>query len=123
MSLGLIWILSYIISIMIVGVIMGSSFILFDYGSHISMVKSRKKYGRASYKIFMEEFYRCDWKQDTFFKKSLFDRETDSQLHAYIIEFDGIGMIMKNPIEYCKMRLFVRSYLKTLNHVKEYIWE
>jgi len=108
---------------MIVGVIMGSSFILFDYGSHISMVKSRKKYGRASYKIFMEEFYRCDWKQDTFFKKSLFDRETDSQLHAYIIEFDGIGMIMKNPIEYCKMRLFVRSYLKTLNHVKEYIWE
>jgi len=110
-------------SLIITGVIMGIAFILFDYGSHISMTKSRKKYGRASYKIFMEEFCRRNWKQDHIFKTSLFDSETDSQLHAYIIEFDGIGMIMKNPIEYFRMRLFVRSYLKTQNHVKEYIWE
>jgi len=90
----------FITSILIL--ITGSAFIWIDYRTHISMVKSStKEYGKANYNIFFQEFNKCKWDIKRY-KGSLFDKSTNSEIHASIIQFNGVGMIMQNPIEYLK---------------------
>jgi len=88
----------------------GSIILLIDYGVHISQVKDHtERYGKSSNNIFIQEFNKCEW-DNSRWKGSLFDYSRDSQIHAGIIKFNGIGMIMQNPIEYLKMLYFVNQY-------------
>ncbi len=91
---------------------------------HILQVKTFcEKYGRASYKSFIREFNKYNWKDDIF-SKSLFDRDNKSIFHASIIQFNNIGMIMRNPIDWCLVCLYVYNYGKNIEKKKEiYNWE
>ena len=107
--------------------ITGSIFIGVDYRTHISMVKSStKEYGKTNYNIFLQEFNKCKWDVKRY-KGSLFDKSTNSEIHASIIQFNGIGMIMQNQIEYLKMRFHLYQYLKEINKEEEvrvnYVWK
>lgn len=104
--------------------IVGGMITYVEYGTHIDQVKQfTKPYGKASYNAFVEEFEKHSWQQSNVFKNSLFDYPNNSEIHASIIKFNGVGMIMKSPIEYWKMWYYMRQYFKNKNIVKEYIWE
>jgi len=98
-----------------------------SYDTHIAMVKRHtNKYGKANYNIFVQEFNKCKWETESF-KGSLFDKSTDSEIHASIIKFNGIGMIMQDFVEYLKMRYCLYRYLKNTKIDKEikntHIWK
>jgi len=98
-----------------------------SYDTHIIMVKKyTNKYGKANYNIFVQEFNKCKWDTERW-KGSLFDYSTDSEIHASIIKFNGIGMIMQNPIEYLKMIYYVYQYNKKIKREEEiemsHVWK
>ena len=112
-----------LVFIMVVGIVILSV----DYEVHINQVKNyTKKYGKGNYTVFIQEFNKCKW-DSKYFKGSLFDRSSDSELHASIIKFKGVGMIMQNPIEYLKMLYYVRQYKAHFNKEEElritHVWK
>jgi len=112
-------ILVFILFMTMLILITGSIFIGVDYRTHIDMVKScTKEYGRANYNIFFQEFNKCKWDVKRY-KGSLFDKSINSEIHANIIQFNGVGMIMQNPIEYLKVRFHLYQYLKEINKEEE----
>ena len=83
---------------------------------HINMTKeSTQKYGWGNYETFLREFKKCNW-ENRGWEESLFDYETNSQLHASIIKFKGKGMLL-DPLSYLRVVIFVRRYIK--NHIDE----
>jgi len=83
---------------------------------HIEMTKENtQKYGWGNYEKFLREFKKYNWENGGW-EKSLFDYETNSQLHASIIKFEGKGMLL-DPISYLRTVIFVRRYIK--NHIDE----
>lgn len=112
-----------IIAILLPIIILILSFSLVYYTTHIDMTKSRTKiYGYGTYSKFLREFNKYNWQQGDYFESSLFDGKNNCQIHASIIEFDGIGMIMRTPLDYFLAVMFVRRYIKQLGKIKLYQW-
>lgn len=98
-----------------------------DWLVHISMVKENgKAYGWASYKRFVEEFDKVDWKPDELFSGSLFSKENYShkdKIHANIIQFNNKGMIIYDPFSYLLTKFYIKKWIKQnrpINKVKEW---
>ena len=113
-----------ILMILLFILIIGSIILLLDYSIHVSMTKEHSnKFGKANYNIFIQEFNKYEWDTKSW-SGSLFNHPSNSQIHASIIKFNGIGMIMKNPVEYLKMIIYVYKYVKNANDNKtSYVWK
>ena len=80
---------------------------------HRSMVReNNSSYGKTDHKKFVEEFNKVEWIYKESFKDSLFSIDNKDQVHASIIEFNGKGMIINNPISYLKVRKHIENYIK-----------
>lgn len=91
------------------------SFWCIPWQVHMEMTKENSKVcGKGNYKKFIEEFEKINWIEGTLYKNSYFDYGSDSEIHANIFRFNGIGMIMKTPWDYW----IVRKYLdnKKVSH-------
>ena len=62
-------------------------------------------------KVFREEFKRRQWTRDRYDDDVLDSRHDDSKVSASTIRFNGIGMVMKDPLEYIKFRIFLRDFM------------
>jgi hypothetical protein len=62
---------------------------------------------RGSYSEFLREFTAREWARDQSFPKSYFGQ--GSRIHAAIIEFDGVGMLL-GPIDAFRVKLFLRRH-------------
>ena len=79
--------------------------------SHLRQTKTyTTQYGWGSFDKFKEEFDKCNWEWKPTWKYSLFDYDSDSEIHAGIIKFNGDGMLL-NPIDYVRARLYVKKYI------------
>ena len=119
-----------LLAILIIALIMIGAITWLDYGVHVSQVKKfTNEYGKANYKTFLAEFNKIDWRLDEY-NKSLFyfsNGSITSMICAGLIKFNGIGMIMQNPIEYLKANVFVYKYLSNVKRQGEvksnYSWK
>ena len=95
-----------------------------DWLAHRDMVKSStNQYGVSNYKKFIEEFHKVEWEHQKLFTSSLFGKDRKDQFHANIIEFNGRGMIINNPISYLLVKLYVKKYIKNTFQIKRKISE
>ena len=87
-----------------------------DWTTHKDMVRDNTEtYGYAGYKEFVREFHKVEWSYREQWGDSLFSQDTFSHegyYHASIIKFNDRGMIIKNPIEYLRVRKYVKKYIK-----------
>jgi hypothetical protein len=82
-----------------------------DWFIHIEMVRSQKiSYGWSNYRKFKEEFDKCNWSLG--WLNSLYDY--NNQIHANIIRFNGVGMIINNPFSYYLTKRLTRKKIKAL---------
>lgn len=85
-----------------------------DYVVHIDMVKQHTEmYEYSSFDEFKNQFNKQSW--DTLNSDDLISLNHRSRIYAGIIEFNNIGMIMENPIEYLKAKRFITKYIKNKN--------
>lgn len=83
------------------------------YMTHISMVDENCKIsGWGNYKQFKKEFIKYEWEGDIYHKTSVFCYKDNSQCHADIYKFNGIGMKMKTPWDYILTCIYIRKYIK-----------
>ena len=89
------------------------SVLLADWIIHIAMTKSScQTYGYSNFKKFINEFSKYNWQYDYFWGNSLFDHTSDSKFHANIIKFCGVGMVMKTPWEWYRVKCYVYRYIR-----------
>lgn len=85
--------------------------LLVSWLTHIDMTKGdSSKQGWANYKTFKEYFNRYEWEDSDIFKGSYWNRKLDCKYHASIIKFEGVGMLINNPINYLLVNNYVRKY-------------
>jgi hypothetical protein len=111
MHLIILWLfLSSIIILMILVII--AVILLPKWISHDSMTEEHSnKYGYSNFKKFKEQFIKYEWTIDDIYTESLFNKEKDCELHANIIRFNGVGMIMKTPLDLWLVDSFIKKYI------------
>lgn len=110
--------MSILIELLII-VLCGFSLILIvGWLTHISMVQGEtdiKCYGWATFGKFLEQFHKYNWDNENWRGYSLWDRKNYCEIHANIVYFEKIGMIMRTPIDYFMMVFYIRKYFKENN--------
>lgn len=100
-------------------------FALVSWLVHISMVKGHcDTYGCGNRKLFWEQFKKCELKRDRVFSSYFaYDENTKiiSKVHAGIIEFNGIGMVL-NPVDYLIVNYELYRMRKIEDKKKIYKW-
>jgi hypothetical protein len=82
---------------------------------HHSITKDGcKVWGEGTFDVFLKEYNKRDWELTPPFDESLFAAD-DSQLHASIISFGGIGMLLDTE-DYKKAREFVKKEIREGNY-------
>lgn len=93
--------------------ILGLLVLFISWGVHISMVRDEcKTYGWAGFKDFINQFGKADWNKMTFNESGLMGSTHDDYYHSGIIRFNGNGMIIRDPISYMFVNLFVWDYIR-----------
>ncbi len=78
---------------------------------HISQTKCfSERYGWGDYDKFKQHFELCDWKCVGCEGNYLIADNFDSEYGASIIKFNGIGMLMRTPIDWFLANLYVEEY-------------
>lgn len=91
----------------------------FKWETHKVMIeKSTDYYGKGCWNVFEENFKKRKWLRDRKYPESIFDHSTNSQIHASIIQFDGIGMLL-NKRDYKKFLKFMKEEIKNIPFEKE----
>ena len=94
-----------------------------EYGFHEREVKRNSdKYGYATFDIFMEKFNEVNFKRGGLLGDKWHCHRTNSEIKGHFIEFNGIGMIMSNVVEYSKLYLFLRTLEKEYKKSQEHNW-
>jgi hypothetical protein len=88
-----------------------------SYSTHKDMVRtSTRQYGYGTFEDFKREFAKRKWIYRSLWRDSLFGSDDSydcgNKLHASIIEFDGKGMMIKNSIEYLKVRIYIAEAVR-----------
>lgn len=109
----------YLVTLLITGTfiasVIGVGMLTIDWLVHKDMTKSHSNvHGKGTFNQFKKHFNnpKIHWENSGSWKTSAFDHSTNSEYHANIIRFFGFGMVMKNPIELIKVRLYMRKYFK-----------
>lgn len=98
----------------IISVLMASIFTIISWQVHKSMTQdSCSSWDFGSYNDFKREFlaiqYGAGWDDCRYFKRSYFCRKQDSEIHASIIKFRGVGMVL-GPIANLRAMLLLKKY-------------
>lgn len=99
---------------LVVGLAIIGSWLYVPWGIHIEMVKENcKKWKWGSFKDFMKEFNKIEWKRDNYYPCSFFGPQNSffshqSQIHASIIKFNDMGMILY-PWSFLRFQFFLRK--------------
>ena len=70
---------------------------LIPYSTHFDMTREgQEKYALGTFKDFLAEYKKRNWRQDSSFENSHFSIEghKDGYIHASIIRFGGVGMVL-----------------------------
>jgi hypothetical protein len=111
----MVWIIWLVISL--------SMFASVDWLAHISMTKDHSsKRGWGNYKKFKREFEKIEWKPLLLYSKSFANRDNDSEIHANIIKFNGVGMIINNPISLYLCKRYVKKQMLSKPKVELHKW-
>lgn len=120
MFLGFILIVIFILFVLIL------MLMLIDWLSHMTMTKDNcKVYGWGNYEKFVKEFNKYNWNNKGWnssiplYEPSFWDENNNSKLHANIIQFNKIGMLINNPIDLVRVKLFLRKYYKETVYQKK----
>lgn len=98
-----------IISIFVI--IFGTLFsvLTLNWMHHVATTKRMsKKYGKGSYKDFVKYFRLCIW---ITYRDHIEDPYQSCKITDDTIEFDGVHMIINNPISYYLVRKHIDKYL------------
>jgi hypothetical protein len=97
------------------GVLWAVYFLIVPVLTHRDMTRTSTNYTvNRTYKDFVKAFHRFNWSTHGW-KGSLFDDENNAKIHASIIMFSGVGMVLNNPIDYYRAKRYVRAYIKRLD--------
>lgn len=90
-------------------------FLCIPWLTHREMTKDyTSQYGVGSYKDFVRQFKKVKWTRSRYnIKSSIFSEDQTDSYHASVIKFNGRGMIIKDPVSYAFVVLYVRKYIKT----------
>lgn len=115
----------YIILSLLIVFFIGLTIILIsDITMHRTMtLKYSKIYGYGNFKLFIKEFNKTKWKIESEDEISFRDYKTDSQVANNIIKFNGMGMLILNPIEFLKVKWHIRQIHKTFLIARKRTWE
>lgn len=81
-----------------------------DYSTHKKMtINFSDSFGYAKFEDFIREFKNIQWQKLDNFPGSFFQIDTDSEIHASIIKFNGKGMVLSNAFEYKKFKHFMKE--------------
>ncbi len=98
--------------------------------SHLSMTRNlnmcRRGYGNASFVRFRREFCQHEW--DYSGRELVAVRHEDTttvDISNGIVKFNNVGMAMRTPLDYVRLYLFVRSYIRRnfLTHLQTDVWK
>jgi len=102
-----------------------------EWSVHAELTRETcKEYGWGNFNKFINEFNKYKWKtRNPNFKNSLFEdkefKPYNSEIHAGLIIFNGIGMTLW-PISYFRAMIFVRRKCREINNNhskdKNYKW-
>lgn len=103
-----------LLSIVIVLLALGVVWLFVDWLVHISMVKENcDTYGWAGFKKFREHFDKIEWVYESRWENSLFGKVySNDRFFAHVIKFNGVGMIINNPISFLLAKLYVQGYIQ-----------
>lgn len=127
MEFLMILLFSFIFTFVLVSAVM----LIADWNVHKRMVEEyAQERGRASYATFLKEFNKYEWSNEisygSIWKGSLWAKGSNDEtyIHASIIKFNNIGMIMKTPIDWLQFLLHMRKNSRKINKPKyEFQWE
>jgi hypothetical protein len=107
-----------LISALIVATVIISIVFFVSYSVDISQTRdSTNSYGFSNFKRFKIEYDKREWFLEyskvfdfnyAFGAQSRWDRKDDSELHAGIMRFGGVGMIL-NPIDYIRAVAYIKK--------------
>lgn len=87
---------------------------------HLEMTRTYvKSLARGSFKDFVQEYYSHKWTISPDYPYSRFDRDTDSEIHASIVRFDGKGMLL-GRIAWWRVRHLIKSEAVSLQVSKKW---
>lgn len=96
-----------------------------DWLIHLSMTKDEKTdYGWGSFEDFKREFGKYNWNSGAY-DESTWDRQNNCKFHANIVVFNGVGMLLKSPIAFYKVKKYVKGDIKQKdsdNRNKHFNW-
>lgn len=105
--------------------------LLVNWIAHISMTIGDCKggnWGWGNYWKFKREFRKLKWRKMDNYRSLVSNNQElvhlyDGYLHANIVKFRGIGMVINNPISYLLVTVFIRKEVRKrdLNNVR-YKW-
>jgi hypothetical protein len=73
------------------------------------VVNTTVKHGKGSFKQFIREFNKYNWKYDGK-EDALFDNDNKCIVFKDVLLFNDTGMIMVNPLEFWKVKRYVKKY-------------
>lgn len=112
-------IVGIIVVFFIIFIFISFSNVILQISSHERMTKKHSdNYGYGNFKKFQTEFYKKNWEISKTWNNSFFHHPSNSEIHASIIKFDGIGMVISNPIDYIKVqKMLNRIYKEEQNKI------
>jgi len=73
----------------------------------LSYVNSSKGVEKGTFEDFLKEFEKVKkWDRDNLYPESFFDYKNENHIHASLIEFHGVHMLL-NPIDFCKFQKWI----------------
>lgn len=81
---------------------------------HVSIVKDNAdNYGYASFKTFKKHFDSVKWEKTS---GGIWDETLQTRYMHTLLMFNGVGMIINNPISYIRAQLYIRNHMKKKLH-------
>lgn len=85
-----------------------------NWSTHVAMTTEHSlKSGRGNRHLFWHHFAEHDWERRPHASTSYFDGSTDSEIHASIFRFDGVGMVL-GLIDYTLVEWQLRRCTKSV---------
>lgn len=97
-------------ALMLFGILICLIWITVEWSTHREMTRNHAdKLAYGNFQDFMREFGRHTWEPRTsHFPDSFFDRQTNSEIHASIVRFNGVGMLL-SPLGWFRVTRFLKA--------------
>ena len=106
----------WLVYVVCVAVVFTLYVLIVSIHSHRSMTRRYSdKLAYGTFSDFLREMASHNWERDPRFPTSFFDSKTDSEVHASVVRFDGVGMIL-SPLDWLRVcRYLGKNQVRTAN--------